>query len=217
MHIYYIRVLISFVGAAIPAIVAIAKWKKIPPSYYPFIWFIWLTVLGEISATITAQVYKNNAVPSNIYILLAGIFLLLQFNNWSLFKQHKKMFYFLLALFIAVWCWEFLYFTNLWHYSSYYRIIFNFIIVLLSIHTINLIINSTPTKLSKNGVFLICIAFIILYTIKIILEIIFALGSYTNNVFMNHIYDKILYLFIPINILYAIAIKFIPQKSTFTL
>jgi hypothetical protein len=74
MHIYYIRVLISFVGAAIPAIVAIAKWKKIPPSYYPFIWFIWLTVLGEISATITAQVYKNNAVPSNIYILLMIVF-----------------------------------------------------------------------------------------------------------------------------------------------
>jgi hypothetical protein len=217
MHIYYIQVLISFVGAAIPAIVAIAKWKKIPPSYYPFIWFIWLTVLGEISATITAQVYKNNAVPSNIYILLAGIFLLLQFNNWSLFKQHKKLLYFLMALFVAVWCWEFLYFTNLWHHSSYYRIMFSFILVLLSIHTINLVINATPLKLTKNSIFIICIAFIILYTIKTILEIIFQLGLNTNNVFISLIYKNLLYLTLPINILYAIAIKFIPQKSTFTL
>ena len=217
MPIYYIRGLISFVGAAIPAIVAITKWKKIPPSYYPFICFIWLTVLREISATITAHIYRNNAVPTNIYILLMSIFLLLQFNNWSLFKQHKKLLYFLMAVFVAVWCWEFLYFTNLWHYSSYYRIMFSFILVLLSIHSINLIINSTPTKLTKNSIFLICFAFIMLYTIKTILEIIFALGSYTNNVFISHIYDNISYLTIPINILYAIAIKFIPQKSTFTL
>ncbi len=217
MHIYYIRVLNAFVGAAIPAIVAITKWKKIPPSYYPFIWFIWLTVLREISVTITAHIYRNNAVPANIYILLMSIFLLLQFNNWSLFKQHKKMFHILMALFIAVWCWEFLYFTNLWHHSSYYRIIFSFILVLLSIHTINLIINSTPTKLTKNSIFLICIAFIMLFTIKTILEIIFQLGLNTNNVFISFIYQKISYLTIPINILYAIAIKFIPQKSTFTL
>ena len=217
MSTYYIELLISFV-CIIPAIVAIVKWKNIPPSYYPFIWSIWITVLRDITCEITAHVFRNNAVASNIYIISMGIFLLLQFNNWSLFKQHKKIFYFLLALFIAVWCWEFLYFTNLWHYSSYYRILFYFIIVLLSIHTINLIINNTYTKLIKNSVFLICIAFIILYTINIIFEIIFALGLYTNNVFFQHIiYNKILYLLIPINILYAIAIKFIPQKSTFTL
>jgi len=88
---------------------------------------------------------------------------------------------------------------------------------LLSIHTINLIINSTPTKLTKNSIFLICIAFIMLYTIKTILEIIFQLGLNTNNAFISLIYQNINYLTIPINILYAIAIKFIPQKSTFTL
>lgn len=213
---YFISKLISST-ILIAVIIGIVRWKKVKKTHHLFIVFVSYSAFNEIISLLSAQFFKNNAVVNNIYVLVSSIILLFLFKSWWYSKQKNKVFYILTLLLIIVWCWEFLFYTKIWRFSSYFRIFSAFIIVLLSLRTISLLINSNQHSLIKHSTFIICIAFILFFTVKILLEIFYMYGLFTNPIFGGTIYFLIHYVVVPTNILYALAIIRMPLKPKFML
>ncbi len=201
----------------IAAIIGLVKWKKVKKINHLFIVFVYCSAINETLSYISTYLFKNNAVNSNIYLLISAIVLLFQFNNWYTFKYKKKSVYFITLILLSIWFYEFFLITQIWKFSSYFRIISAFIIVLLSLRTISLLINSNQLTLIMNSTFIICIALILFYTVKILLEIFFIYALPINNFLGNSFYRLIFNILILTNIMYALAIIFMPLKPKYIL
>src|SRR5437763_15651547 len=112
-------VLITSFSVLLPAVMGWVRFKRIHPTFYPFIFLVWLGLLNEIlSAILIHSFHHSNAVNSNIYILLEGIFLLWQFDRWGNFSQKKQFFFFYLLLFLLVWLVENFYISRIQFFNS---------------------------------------------------------------------------------------------------
>jgi hypothetical protein len=203
-------------SVGISALLSLIRWKHIHPKDYFFIAFLWAGTLNEIIATITISLYKTNAIPSNIYTLISSILLVCQFNNWQLFGSKKQIYKLFIGGLTIFWLWENFVHGTIFQFGPYYRISYSFMIVLMAIHMINLLILQQEIAISKNHLFLICISFVLFFSIKILVEIFYLYGLNGSKNFKNLIYQIITYINLLTNILYAIAILWIPKKRTFT-
>ncbi|MEI6265298.1 MAG: hypothetical protein WCP74_09325 [Sphingobacteriia bacterium] len=212
---YFILRILSF-SVGIGALLSLIRWKHIHPKDYFFIAYLWAGTFNEIISTITIKLYRTNAIPSNIYELVASILLVCQFNNWQLFGSNKQICKWIIGGLSIFWLWENFVHGSIFQFGPYYRISFSFMIVLMAIHMINLLILQQEIAISKNHVFLICFSFVLFFTTKILVEIFYLYGLNGSKDFKKFIYDIISYINLLTNILYAIAILWIPKKRTFT-
>ncbi len=203
-------------SVGIGALLSLIRWKHILPKDYFFIAFLWVGTFNEIIGTVTAYVFKTNAIPSNIYTLISSILLVCQFNNWQLFGSNKQICKWLIGGLSIFWIWENFVYGSIFQFGPYYRISYSFMIVLMAIHMINLLILQQEIAISKNHVFLICISFVLFFSTKILVEIFYLYGLNGSKKFGILVFNIISYVNLLTNILYAIAILWIPKKRTFT-
>lgn len=202
----------------IPAVIGWVRFKKIHPTFYPFVFFIWLGLLNEMISTIVIHGFHlSNAINSNIYVLLEGLFLLWQFQRWGNFTGKKGFFLFYLFLFMAVWLAENFYISKITYFSSYFRMIYSGIICLMSINYLNFIIVRERTNLLLNSSFLICGAFIIYYAYKAMVEAFWIYGLNNSSSFRINVYNILGYINLLTNCIFALAITWIPKKQRFSL
>lgn len=212
----YLLIEILSYSIGISAFIALFRWKSIQKRDYFFIAFLWAGLLSEFISTICIQLFKTNAVTSNIYILISSLLLLLQFNKWGLFSKNKLLYKVIIAIIFLVWFWENFIYSSIFSFGSISRIVNGFIIVLMSIHLMNILINQENSTLSKNPVFLICISFIIFFTLKILVEVFWIYGLNASKDFRQSIYRIVTYVNLVVNIFYAIAVLWMPKKREFT-
>ena len=119
------------------------------------------------------------------------------------------------AIFI---CFNFDFVYHLLGYRKfYYLILYSFILVLFSIHTINGILIRERKNILKNPIFLICTAFVIYFTFRVLVYTSWMYGLSMSNEFnikVNFILES-MNLFA--NLIYALAILWMPTKHRFTL
>src|SRR5258708_37796261 len=88
---------------SIPALIGWIRFVKISPTYYPFLFCIWIGLLNEILGYIITHKGYSNAVNNNIYVLIESILITWQFKKWELFERAKWLFLVLLSSYFIFW------------------------------------------------------------------------------------------------------------------
>src|SRR5665647_455347 len=109
--------------------------------------------------------------------------------------------------------------------SSWFRITYSFLIVLMGITGINKLmlldinkpIGMNSSNIFKNPVFLICIGSIVFFTFKLIVEIFWFYGLNASKDFRLDVYDILIYINLIVNLVYALAVLWIPAKQQYIL
>ncbi|MFL5740654.1 MAG: hypothetical protein ACJ75B_10585 [Flavisolibacter sp.] len=208
---YY--VVISFsLSILIAAIIALVRFKSISRVYYPFIYCLWIGSVNEILAVILEQRGMHTLMTNNIYVLLESLLLVWLFKNLSLFRYRPKLYYLLIGLFICGWIAENFVFDSITHNCIYFRIGYSFVVVFMSIHVLNGIITYNDKKLLVNATFMLCTAFIIFFTYKILVYAFLIYGSAASMSFIIHLFLIMVYVNLGTNLLYALAVLWMPRK-----
>jgi len=200
----------------IAAILGAVRFKKINPAYYPFIYLVWIAFATEMASYFLIYAGYYNAIPYNIYVLLEALLVTWQFRRWGLFKNLDGLFYCLLGLFVILWSIDCFFIKGIRHTITYYRIVHSFIIVLMSISLVSQLLTRERQSLFRNASFLICLGFIIFFTFKIFVGIFTIWGANDKNFRMNIGYIPV-YLNVFTNLIFAIAVLWIPNRLRFTM
>lgn len=209
--------LFAFLNAmvAIPAIIAIVRFQLVKDFYFPFVLFIWIGCINEFLSIALAYTIGTSAANSNIYVLLEYILILIQFLKWNtISKLYAGI---LVTMGVIVWLTDNVIINAISESNSIFRIFYSLIIVLCSIDQLNKLIINTQKHLLKYPVFLICINFLIFYSIKAFIEVFNAYRLDFGSRFNRNVFTSFYLVNFFSNIIYAIAILCIPKKQEFTL
>lgn len=208
---YWLRLALSFT-ILVPVVVSWWRYKKIPPVYHPFIWCLWLGLLNEILSFILSRVIHSNAVNSNGYVLAESLFLLWQFQRWQLFSRFPHVGTVIACSFLAVWLVENFITGKITAFSSWFRILYSFVTVLMSIIMLNGLLLREKRTLLTHPVFLICAAFSMYYTYNVLVETFWVYGLNRGKAFRVNVYRIMLFINVISNLIYTAAILWIPTK-----
>ena len=203
----------------LPIIAGLIRLRRIDARYQPFYILLCIGFVSEVISFILIKgLHRHNAIVLNIYYLAEWLLIAWQFHVWGFLKHKRRTFYTLLAFGTLLWVTENLVFGKITEFSPYFCIFYYFVIVLLSIRTINFMITHDNRNLFRNPQFLICIGFIIYFLYLILYSWASAVSMYGRSVASTTV---IFYLMAYINALsntiYAIAFLLIPARVKFTL
>jgi len=201
----------------IAAIIGAWRFKNINAVFRPFLFCLWLGLLNEIVSLIAAKTIHNTAVNGNLYVLFESLLLLWQFRRWGLFGRHRAVFYLIGCILLLVWLFENFILFSIVQFSSWFRIIYSFIVVLLSVSMLNRQILVEKGPLLRNPVALLCLAFIIYYTYKVLVETFWLYGLNESSTFQTKVYLILDYFNLFSNLIYALAVLWMPTKHRFTM
>jgi hypothetical protein len=198
----------------IPLAIGLIRFNKTVASFQPFLLLLSLAFLSETISFICIRVlHTSNAVPLNLYGLAESMVIIYQFFVWGTLKRKRLLFIGLLSGFATIWVTENIIFNKIETFSPYFRVTYAFIAVLLSINEINYLIVKDNKSLIRNARFLVCLGFIIIFIYQIIYEASLFVGSDT--VLSLRVIFMFNYINAFVNLIYAIAVLFIPVKPSY--
>jgi len=213
LALYYI----TLCSILLPLMASLVRLKKIGDSFYPFLIVIWLGSLNELAGYLIIKRGHSNAIPSNIYSLLEACLIIWFFYKTDSPRYIRKIWMFLLFLFLAGWAFENIFIGRFGvYFNSYFNMFSGFAIVLISINVINEILVK-ERELLKNSTFLLCIAFIIYFTYRILVEAFWLYGENIGEGFMIKVFNIHSWINLLCNIIFACAILWMQKKKAFTL
>ncbi len=207
----------SSYSAFLPAVISIFKYKNSLKSFQPFFYFIWLAAANEALSILCKHLWKNNAVNSNIYVLIEFIILLWLFYLWN--QQNFSILFYRITgtAGVLIWIVENLIFHSIATFDSLFRVLYSFMIVYLSIEQLNLLILQRINKFYLNAQFIICSTFLLYFTYRALCEVFFFVDIQMSIAFYTRLYIILLIIILFSNLLYAIAAICIPTKQKFIL
>jgi hypothetical protein len=213
----FLQSVICSFSIIIAAIIAAWRFGNIHPVFRPFIFCIWLACFNELLSFVLVRSHLSNVVNANIYVLVESLLICWQFRRWGLFGKQKKIYLLLLGMLSLVWVSENFIFFSIFQFSSWFRILYSFIIVLMAISLLNGHIVRERGALLKNPLVLICLAYIIYYTFKVLVEVFWVYGLNESTAFQIKIYFILDCVNLFCNLIYALAVLWMPTKHRFTL
>lgn len=199
------------------AIISWVRFVRIDPSYRPFLFCIWLGAFNELLSAVFTLGHINTAINNNIFVLLEAALLIWQFQQWNILGTHKRNVYWLLLTTLTVWLLEIGLLSHISTIASWFRLYYATVIVVLSIRVSTRLIVVGKGPLVNNSVFLISIGLMIFFTYKILVEIFWLQGFNSSHYFLNNIYAIMAWVNLVANIIYAIAVLWMPGKQPFTM
>jgi hypothetical protein len=201
-----------------PLIIGLIQLRKIDRGYQLFVFLMLMYLVNETISLICKKVFATNAINFNLFSLVEGLFINYMFYTWGFLKNQKKAFLFLQLGITLLWVIENLVFLRITEFPPYYRLVYSFIIVLLSVNQINYLIIHDSRNLLKNAQFLICIAFIIFFMYQILYEIAYQYKDASSDslAFSRKVSRLFVDMNIFINLLFGVAAYFIPKKEKFS-
>ena len=183
--------------------------QKADKRFLPFILLLYAGLVAEVINYYMA----NNSVSTNIYALFEVLLITWLFTNWNFFKD-PKIGIWLSIIFFCIYIADILFMPRLNQYTPYFNVISSLAIIIMSVLTINKVILEENKSLVKNSIFLICIAFIIYFTNLALVEIFYIYGLTQQSVnFANKVYSIFQVINLITNLIYALAILWIPRKN----
>lgn len=199
----------------LPFTIGLLRFTKIHESFRPFLFLIGLAALTELISFISIRIFRTNAVVSNIYCLAECLLILYQFYRWRFHVRPRKWYWIIPILCVLIWLLENLVYFKIMEFGPAFRVSYAFIVVMLSINEINYLITHENRALFRNARFLICIGFIIYFLYQILLEgALYISATEDNPVISNKIISIVVYINVLVNIIYAIAMWFIPENMS---
>jgi len=200
----------------IAAAISWVRYKKIDPQFTPFIICISVAVCNEMISFIITRLHYTTAYNNNSYVLLEALLITWQFKNWGLFSRSRYLFIMLMLAIPMGWVIENLLVFRLSQVSSYFRISYSYLIVMMSINIMCSLIISYRDKLLRSSVFLICLGFVIYFTNKILFEAFWLYGLNAGSEFRNNVFIVLTWINLIVNLIYAVAVLWIPKKPLYT-
>jgi hypothetical protein len=196
----------------IPLITGIIRYGQLPVSYMPLIYLLAIGFLNEVVCYVFFY-NTSNAIPGNIYLLAEFLFFTWQFKKWRFILRRNWLYKTLMLTMAGVWITENIIFGQLNNFSPYFQVISSMVLILLAVNQLNWLIVNERGNILTNPIFIICIAIIIFFSYKVLIEIFYHYAPeklIKNNIFMMQSYLNVGY-----NIILAIAILCIPRKKNF--
>src|SRR5882672_12202701 len=154
----------------LPIIIGLIRFKTIKAEYLPFFLLLVIGFFTEVISFFLIQKNISNAIPTNIFVLTEWLLLTYQFYIWGFLKKKKRFFYALCLFPILVWIVENIIFRKITVFSPYFRILYAFLLTLMSITEINYKITHDNKNLFRSPRFLICIGLILFFVYQILYE-----------------------------------------------
>jgi hypothetical protein len=196
-----------------PCISGLIRWKKIRQMYRPFIILVTVAAMTEVLNYIIIEVLKgNNNSIINIYSLAEWTLLIAQFYYWRYYSHTRRWYPYIGLACVIVWIVENLIIGNISHIGPVFRISSAFIMVTLSINEINYVIINESRNLLKNARFLICAGFLVYFLYQVLLEGVIYVTAKGDSPTANKIINLFSYINAFVNIIYGIAVWYIPKK-----
>lgn len=147
------------------------------------------------------------------------------FRNMGLFEKQVSLFWGLFWALLILWGWENIAAGKITSVSSWFRIAYSFLIVILSIAMIGLLLYQnihTPWLTGERSiflhpVFLISGGAIIFFIFKLVIEIFWWYGIDRSSSFRKNLYHILIYINPAVNLIYTLAILWIPRKQRYTI
>ncbi len=207
---------VSAFSIVLASLIGVIRFKKILKSYRPFIFLVWIALANEIISRLVIAYTNNDSINNNIYTLADYCCIVLFFM--FLDETNKKAkYYVLLGAGIIIWIIDNLLLHSLTEFSSYFRIIYGLIVVYLSVGKLNEVLFNEVRRSLKNATLVICIGFIIAYTYQAVLEVFGVLNLHLNKSFYVRLYYILVFVNLFTNLLFALAMLWLPTKRQFTL
>lgn len=209
---YFILSFILHFSIFIPAVSAAVKYQRIEKEFHPFIWILWVGACNEVLSLVLIVKYGSNTVSSNVYVLVEAILFLYLFCKWESCTRRKIRLFFLLVL--GVWIADNLILNTLFRNNSFFRVFYSFLILFLSIGTVNKIVIFDKSVLWKSGKFILSVIFIFYFTCRTFVETFNAVKVGFNFPFLQNLWMLLAFVNFISNILYFLVILWIPKKRT---
>lgn len=212
----YQFILMGSYSIAIAATIGLIRFRKILRTYQPFIIITIAALLNEVCSSLLIYFHKSNAATTNVLGLIECLLWLWQFKRWQVFKRWRWEFPVVVTLVVSIWAVENIVFGKLFTFSSVYAIAYSFLLVFLSINIVNLQIVQEKRSLFSNPKFLICSGTMIFYTYRILVECFYLLELQESETFLSNIFIILVFVNIFVNLLFALAILWIPTRQRFS-
>jgi hypothetical protein len=209
---YYLIVGMSF-SIWIAALAGLVRFKYIDPSYRPFIILCWAGAINEVASFLITRAGFSTNANNNIYLLAESVLLLWQFKKWGPGSWMNRFFWITTVLFVLTWLYEHNNKTSLFEIRYYFRFFYAVVITGLSIQLIQRLVIKHDTGLAKDSRFLTAAGLTIYFTFKILFDAIWLYEFKSSSVaFQQAIYVILASVNFLINLLYALAILWMPKK-----
>lgn len=203
---------ISAYTILIPCLIGVIRFKHICPTFYPFVYFIFLSTVNEFLATATLYVDHRTSLNYNIYYLLEAFILTYQFKKWGSIKNKSVYYYGTILFLFSIWLAE-SFITKTYKYlNSYYLVSYAFYMVLMSIRTICRFDKNDSSSSLLGPKFLICCTFILLYSNMILVDTFSAWSLNVSISFKWKLLDVLNVVNIICNLSFALCILQISKK-----
>jgi hypothetical protein len=213
---YYVSVGLGY-SITIAVVIGLIRFNKVLPTYQPFIILLWLGLINHTLSVIFNETIRNNSVNSNIYVLFESLIYLILFKNWGAFNKKTVLFYSLFAFLFGLWIYDNLIWHNITIINSFFRIVYSFILIFLSIGQLNKLIVTAKKNLLYNSIFLICCGIIIYFSYKATIEVFFFIQLKASDQFYSNILVILIFVNLFVNLIFAWAVLWIPKKQKSTL
>lgn len=200
-----------------PFISGLVRLRVMSRLYRPFLLLITLAVITEVVNYVLIHFYRQgNSIVINIYSLVESLLIIAQFYYWRLHSRTRRWYPYFGALCIIIWITENLLTGSVWEIGTIFRVSSAFVVVILSINEINYLLINDNKSLLKNSRFLICAGFLIYFLYQILLEGSFYITLKEDNAMAGRIIAFFVYINLLVNIIYGIAVWFIPKRTSLT-
>jgi len=200
----------------VSVIIGWVRFTKTDPAFFPFLFYLSLGFINEAIGISLAWRGYHNVISYNVFELVESILLTWQFLKWGLFGQRMGFYYFLQVSFIVLWLIESLFFS-IHTFNSYFVIAHSFLLVMMSITTINMVVLKETTALFKQPVFIFCFALIIFFTYAILVECFWIVGFNHQKIFRLKIFEILSYINFFTNLLFAFGYLWVPMRPRYIL
>lgn len=207
----------------IAGIIALLRFNKYFIPYFPFILCIWIGCVNELLSYFLWHNGLHTSINNNLYVLAEAVLFLLFYRNMGLFEKRPLVFWALSGTLIILWAWENFAAGKITSVSSWFRIAYSFLIVLLSITMISRLLYQdihTPWLTGErhiflHPVFLISGGAVIFFIFKLVIEIFWLYGIDRSSDFRKNLYHILIYINPAVNLIYTLAILWIPRKQRY--
>lgn len=198
------------------ATIGAIRFRKMDPSYYPFVYYVCSALVIEIVVYILIQkkMFQTIGFLKNAYAFIEFCLLTWLFNNWGLFKRQKNLFLAILVFFFVLWL-STLFIRGYAKSNLTFYIVYSFVLIFFSISSFNRMVVNDRKNIFTNARFWICLGIIIFYTYFIVSNTarLSVLKPKVSQHFIDSLFEINIYSNLLVNLLYVMAVIWIPRKK----
>lgn len=202
---------------AIAAVIGLIRLPRLYVAYQPFIFITIFSFLSEVASHLLIIYRKSNAVALNLFGLLDALLWLWQFRRWNRHPSRQMMFHVAAMSLLVLWLIENIALGKLFIFASVYPIVFSLLMVILSAIEAGRQIVVEKHSLFTTPKFMICCAAILFYSYRILIESFYAPHVWENEILLGNVFTILSVVNFIVNLFYALAVLWIPEKHKFSL